>query len=326
MTCLQCYVPSSIPCVLLAGYASMCPSDYPALFSFALPHTCNWIPPDSAAGEWSACRPAVWCWLCALVAQACDGWLAMLACVPLTTLLCVLSPYPTHASGSLLILQQVGDRLASRNVVLVMCPRCADVRWWLAGYPSMCPSDQPALFSFAVPNTCIWIPPDSAAGEWSACCLPCGACCVPSMRGCVFLPGHVVYTICPCCPNVWCWPAMLACAPLTSLHCFLSTNTTHASGSRLILKEVSGCQAARHVVLVMSPCFPDVLCWPAMLAGYASMCPSDEPALFSFALPHTCIWFPPISAAGEWPACCPQCGAGYVPWLPSCVLMAGRLC
>ena len=51
LSCLQCYVPCIIPCVLLAGYAGMCPSDYPAVFSFALPHTCIWVPPDSAGSE-----------------------------------------------------------------------------------------------------------------------------------------------------------------------------------------------------------------------------------------------------------------------------------
>ena len=51
LTCLHCYVPSIIPCVLLAGYASLCPSDMPALFSFAQHHTCIWIPPTSAASE-----------------------------------------------------------------------------------------------------------------------------------------------------------------------------------------------------------------------------------------------------------------------------------
>ena len=52
--------------------------------------------------------------LCALVAQMCDaGWLAMLACAPLTCLLCFLSPNTAHAFGSLLCLQWVSDRLAA---------------------------------------------------------------------------------------------------------------------------------------------------------------------------------------------------------------------
>jgi hypothetical protein len=64
------------------------------------------------------------CWLCALIAQMCDaGRLAMLACAPLTCLLCFLLPYPTHASESLLILQHVSDRLAARHMLLVMCPQ-----------------------------------------------------------------------------------------------------------------------------------------------------------------------------------------------------------
>jgi hypothetical protein len=106
----------------------------------------------------------------------------MLACVPLTTLNFFLSPNPTHASGSLTILQRVSDRLAARHEVYVMCPsilRCV----MLAGYACMCPSDQLALFSF--------------------------------------------------------------------------DNLTHASGSILILQEVSGWLAARHVVLVMCPRCPD---------------------------------------------------------------------
>jgi hypothetical protein len=49
------------------------------------------------------------------------GWLAMLACAPLTCLLCLHSPYPTHASGSILILQRVSDRLAARHG----CWKCA---------------------------------------------------------------------------------------------------------------------------------------------------------------------------------------------------------
>ena len=37
--------------LLLARSSSMFLSDLPALFPFALPHTCIWIPPDCAAGE-----------------------------------------------------------------------------------------------------------------------------------------------------------------------------------------------------------------------------------------------------------------------------------
>ena len=88
----------------------------------------------------------------------------MLACAPLTTLLCFLSPYPTHASGSLLILQAVSDRLAARHVVLVMCHVLFHVCCWLAML-ACAPLDYPALLTFALPHTCIWIPPDSAARE-----------------------------------------------------------------------------------------------------------------------------------------------------------------
>ena len=86
---------------------------------------------------------------------------------------------------------------------------------------------------------------------------------------------------------------MLACAPLTCLLRFLLPYPTHASGSLLNLQWVSDQLAARHVVYVMSPpC-------PVLMAGYASMCPCDCPELFSFVLPHTCIWIPPISAESE---------------------------
>jgi hypothetical protein len=53
----------------------------------------------------------------------------MLACAPLTTLISFLSPHPTHASGSLLIVQLVSDRLAARHVVFVMrpCSQMCDV-------------------------------------------------------------------------------------------------------------------------------------------------------------------------------------------------------
>ena len=77
--------------------------------------------------------------LCALVAQMCAaGWLAMLACAPLTSLHCFLSPYPTHAFGSFLFLQQVSDRLAALHVVLVVCPRCTDVFCCLAMWCILC--------------------------------------------------------------------------------------------------------------------------------------------------------------------------------------------
>ena len=43
----------------------------------------------------------------------------MLACAPVTALNYLLSPYPTHASGSVLFLQRVSDQLAGRHVVYV---------------------------------------------------------------------------------------------------------------------------------------------------------------------------------------------------------------
>ena len=77
----------------------------------------------------------------------------MLACAPLTSLLCVLLPYPTHASGYNLSVQPVSDRLGARHVVLVMCPRCPFVCcWlagWLAGYIGMCPLT--SLLCFLLP-------------------------------------------------------------------------------------------------------------------------------------------------------------------------------
>ena len=120
--------------------------------------------------------------MCPLCSDACC-WLAKLGCAPLTSLLCFLLAYPTHASGSLLILQLVSDRLAARHEVLVMCPLCSDV---------------------------------------------------------------------------CCWLAMLGCAPLTCLLCFLLPYPTHASGSPLFLQAVSDRRAARHVVLVVCSRCPDV--------------------------------------------------------------------
>ena len=90
--------------------------------------------------------------------------LAMLACAPLDYPASFFSPYPTHASGSLLILQHVSDWLAACHVVLAMCHELFHVCCWLAMLPCA-PLDYPALLSFALPHTCIWIPPDSAAGE-----------------------------------------------------------------------------------------------------------------------------------------------------------------
>ena len=119
----------------------------------------------------------------------------------------------THASGFILILQLVSGWLCCPRCVAFCMPsllRCV----LLAGHAGMCPSDYPELFSVAQHTT-------HASGsllilqlvsEWLA-------------------ARHVVYVMCPCCPDVCCWLAMLACAPLTSLLCFLSPNSTHASGS-----------------------------------------------------------------------------------------------
>ena len=63
----------------------------------------------------------------------------MLACAPLTSLLCFLSPSPTHASGSILILQRVSDWLAAHHVVLFMCPCRAIPCVLLPGYASHVP-------------------------------------------------------------------------------------------------------------------------------------------------------------------------------------------
>ena len=94
------------------------------------------------------------------------SWLAgYIGMCPLTSLVCFLSPYPTHASGSLLLLQQVSDRLAARHVVLVvpsLPSLCDDDAGWVCWHV---PSDQPSLYCFALPHTRIWIPPFSAGGE-----------------------------------------------------------------------------------------------------------------------------------------------------------------
>ena len=156
----------------------------------------------------------------------------MLPCAPLTTLLCFLSPYPTHASGSLLILQLVSDWLAARNVVLVMCPVVFHVCCWLAMlasaplntllcFLSPCPTHASGSFLILQP-----------VSDWLA-------------------ARNVVLVMCPVVFHVCCWLAMLACAPLNTLLCFLSPCPTHASGSFLILQPVSDWLAARNVVLVV---------------------------------------------------------------------------
>ena len=69
----------------------------------------------------------------------------MLACVPLTCLLCFLSPYPTHASGSLLFLQPVSDWLAAATWFM-LCALVAQMSVLLATHAGMCPSDLPVFF------------------------------------------------------------------------------------------------------------------------------------------------------------------------------------
>ena len=109
-------------CVLLAGYSACAPLTSMLCFLLRYPtHASGSLLILQHVSDRLAARHG--CWICALVAQTCaDGWLAVLACAPLTSLLCFLSPYPTHASGSLLILQHVSDRRAARHVLLVMCP------------------------------------------------------------------------------------------------------------------------------------------------------------------------------------------------------------
>ena len=175
------------------------------------------------------------------------------------------------------------------------------------------------------------------------------------MRGCVLLPGHVVYILCALVAQM-CdagWLAMLACAPLTCLHCFLSPNPTHASGSLPFLQQVSDRLAARHVVLVVCPRCTDVcFCRPCgvyyvpllprcvMLVGYGGMCPSDSPALCCFVLPHMHLDPPFLQLVSDRLVArhvvlvvCPRCAdvcccpamwcIYYVPLLPRCVMLAG---
>ena len=211
----------------------------------------------------------------------CDaGWLAMLACATLTCLLCFLLPsYPTHAYGSILILQRVSDWQRARHVVYAVCPCCPHVCCSLA---MLACATLTCLLCFLLPSY-----PTHAYGsililqvvsDWQR-------------------ARHVVYAVCPCCPHVCCSLAMLACATLTCLLCFLLPSyPTHAYGSILILQVVSDWQRARNVVLVVCPCCPHVCCSLAMLAcGHLTSL-----HLFSFALlPHTCIWIHPDSAGGE---------------------------
>ena len=199
--------------------------------------------------------PAMWCLLCALDTQMCVAARpcgvyyvpSLLKCLlmagrlcwhvpPLTCLLCFLLPYPTHASGFLLFLQLVSDRLAACHVVLVVCPRCADV--------CSCPAMWCIICAL---NARMCVP-----------ARPCGVCYVPLLPRCV------------CCQTV------PACAPLTCLLCFLLPYSTHASGSPLILQLVSDRLAACHVVLFLRPRCADVCACPAiwciLCALVAQMC------------------------------------------------------
>ena len=94
----------AIPCVLLPGYAAMCSSDYPALFLSPYPtHASGSLLLLQPVSDWLAAHHVVLV-MCPVLFHVCCC-LPMLARAPLTTLLCFLSPYPTHASGSLLILR-----------------------------------------------------------------------------------------------------------------------------------------------------------------------------------------------------------------------------
>ena len=192
-------------------------------------------------------------------------------------MLCFLSLYPTHASGSRLILQEVSDCQAPRHVVLVMFPRCSHLSCW------------PAMLACA-PLTCLlcFLSPypthasgslhDSAAGEQLACCLRCVECHMPSLLKCVLMAG------------------MLACASLTTLRCFLPPYPTHASGSIMILQQVSELFAARHAVFVMCHSLPRlVCCWLPTLACV----PLTSLHYFPVRQPHTCIWISLDSAGSE---------------------------
>ena len=179
--------------------------------------------------DWLAARHVVLV-MCPVLFHVCC-WLAMLACAPLTTLLCFLSPYPTHASGSLLILQRVSDWLAARHVVLVMCPVAFHVCCWLAML-ACAPLDYPASFFSPYPT--------HASGSL-----------LILQRVSDWLAARHVLVMCPVAFHVCCWLAMLACAPLDYPASFFSPYPTHASGSLLILQHVSDWLAACHVVLAM---------------------------------------------------------------------------
>ena len=133
----------------------------------------------------------MWCLLCALVALLCFA--AMLCWhVPSDYPALFLSPYPTHASGSLLILQPVSDWLAAHHVVLVMCPVLFHVCCCL---PMLARAPLTTLLCFLSPY------PTQASGsllilqrvsDW-LCCPPCGAGYVPCIILCVLMAGYAMY-------------------------------------------------------------------------------------------------------------------------------------
>jgi hypothetical protein len=60
-----------------------------------------------------------------------------------------------------------------------------------------------------------------------------------------------------------------------------------------------------------------------MLVGYAGMCLSDQPALFSFALPQTCIGsILSLQLVSDWVAA-RNVVPSSVPSLPRCLMLAG---
>ena len=103
---------------MLAGYAGMGPSDWLALFVSSYPtRAYRSLLILQEVSDRLAARPVVLhvCFCSPLVCCS----LPMLACGHLTNPHCVLSSYPTHVSGILLILQVVSDRLVARHVCLL---------------------------------------------------------------------------------------------------------------------------------------------------------------------------------------------------------------
>jgi hypothetical protein len=142
----------------------------------------------------------MWCLPCALAARVCVVHYPFWHVPLLAGLHCVLSSYPTHASGSLLILQRVSDRLASRHVVLALCPCC--------------------------PRVCCSLPMLECGHLTSPHCVP--SCYPTHASGSLLIlqrvsdllaSRHMMLAVCPCCPCVCCSLPMLACGHLTSPHC-----------------------------------------------------------------------------------------------------------